>query len=335
MQASKLWQFILGLLILALPIQASGAWIFKDGKLIDVTGVATHSPEDHFDMAVEAWNCHDWDEAAQQFSLVITNYPNFSRVNEAIFYCGASLYFLAEYDTANNNLTTYLQNSCSPEFLEEAMEYKYAIAEAFRGGEKRRIFGSRRFPKLVSGYDTAIKIYDEIISTLPCHELAAQSLYAKGCLLCEMRDFRCSIEAYQALIRRFPLHELAPESYLAIMNVYLTQAKCEFQNPDLLPLSEIVLRRFQEDFPNEERLEEASNYILELKEVYACGLYQTGLFYERTCKPQASVLYYSSAIQQFPETCVAANARERIGYLLNTCPGLDVPEGTLDADETL
>jgi tetratricopeptide (TPR) repeat protein len=233
----------------------------------------------------------------------------------------------------NDQFSCYLTNTCSPEYLEETMEYKFAIAEQFRCGAKRRIFGYKRLPKWASGKRDALTIYDEITCALPCHDLAAQSFYSKGLLLSETKDFRCSVEAFQTLIRRFPMHELAPEAYLASLSVYLGQACCEYQNPDVLALAEIILRRFADDFPNEERLCEGEALFAEMKEVFAYGLYETGSFYERTCHPQASVLYYSSAIQQFPDTCVADKARQRLASLLACNPCLTVPQRMCDVEE--
>ncbi len=335
MKATFMHRLIIALAVILIPTLANATWIFKNGRFIEVEEIATLSPEEHYSMAVDAWNHQDWEEAAREFRIVITNFPKFSQVAEANFFAAASHFFLGELDMANDELTEYLRLSCSPEYLEEAMDYKFSIAEQFRCGAKRRCFGSQRFPKWVSGYETAICIYDEIVSTLPCHDMAAQALFSKGSLLCELNDFPCSIEAYQTLIRRFPLHELAPESYMAILQVYLVQATCEFQNPDLLALGEIVLKRFKEDFPNEARVCQAEADLLELKEIYAFGLYDTGQFYERICQPQASALYYSSAIRQFPDTIIAENARQRLCCLMNCHPCLDIPEGTFDVEENV
>ncbi|MDP1835483.1 MAG: tetratricopeptide repeat protein [Chlamydiales bacterium] len=327
---------LLSALALLLPISAQAAWIIQDGVIKEVTEAAWLSPQEHFDKAMAAWNSQDWDEAVYQFRIVTENFPVFTNQHGEIqFYLGAGLYYQGELDAGNDQLTKYLKESCSPELLEEAMDYKFAIAEQYRCGAKRRFFGYKRMPKWVCGKTHAIQIYDEIVSTLPCHDLAAQALYSKGMLLCELKDFQGSVEAYQSLIRRFPLHELAPESYLTIIQVYLQQAHCEYQNPDILALAEIVLRRFMEDFPNEERLCDAESQVKEIKEVFAYGLYETGVFYEKVKKPHASALYYSSAIRQFPDTGMAASARDRLNYLLKCNPGLVVPEGTMDACQAL
>lgn len=323
--------FLIPLTVLVAPQRAEAAWLYKDNKFVEVEERASLPPEGHYALGIKAWNCQDWEQASYQFRVVITNYPAFvSRNTELLFYSGAAYFYRGELDMAEDEFAWYLRASCSPEFLEETMEYKLAIADQFRSGAKRRFFGSKRLPKWVCGKSHALKIYDEIVSTLPCHDLAALALFSKGCLLCEIKDFSCSIEAYQMLIRRFPLHELAPESYLAIMQTYLQQAHCEYQNSDILALGEIVLRKFKEDFPNEERIAAAEDDMAQIEEVYAYGLYETAVFYERRCKPQASALYYASTIRMFPDTVMADNARQRLCSLLKCHPCVCIPEGTLD-----
>lgn len=319
----------LALVLLAFlaPAVAFPALIMRDGWVYQVEQAATMLPEDHYERAVSAWNCQNWGEAVLQFNIIQGNFPRYTCDHpEIYFFLGAGYYYLCEFDQANDHFSCYLEKSCSPEYLEETIEYKFAIAEQFRCGALRRILGSKRLPKWIGGKSYALKIYDEIICALPCHDLAAQSFYSKGMLLSEIKDYRCSVEAFQTLIRRFPMHELAPEAYLASLCVYLSQACCEYQNPDVLALAEIVLRRFREDFPNEERLCEGEELFAQMKEVFAYGLYETGAFYERTCHPQASVLYYSSTMHQFPDTCMADKASHRLVRLLGRYPCLVVPQ---------
>ena len=239
------------------------------------------------------------------------------------------LHQLGDYDLANCSLTNYLHENASPEFLEEVIQLKFQIAEALRGGARRRPYCSKRFPKFLQGYDLAGEIYDEIISTVPCQEIAAKSLYAKGCLYSQTFDYRCAIEAFLGLIRRFPRHETAPDAYVAMLDVYHTQAFYEANNPDILDLAELTYTHFCHDYPNDDRLVEASDTVMAIRERYAYGLYSTGQFYERVCKPESSVLYYVSTIERFPDTEVADCARKRLCHLQSKYRSLTIPDGLL------
>lgn len=303
------------LVLLLSPIfcsSLSAAWVVKNGKLYDADEVATLSVEEHYDLGCEAYKNADWREAIKQFRLVTCSYPNTNQAKDALFFLGVAYFYEDECEFANDSLTEYIRSQSNPKYFEEAMRFKFGIAEAFRNGARRHMFGSKRLPKWLSGASLALDTYNEVIATVPCHELAAQSLFSKGELLWSNGDYREAVESYQTLIRRFPKHELAPICYLTINQIYLEQCQKEFQNPDILALAQLNLRKFERDFPTEERIQIATDDVMEIKEVYARGLYDTGQFYERIHKPAASIIYYKNAIEQFPDTAIAKQCIDRL-----------------------
>jgi outer membrane protein assembly factor BamD (BamD/ComL family) len=302
---------VLGALV-ASTFSLNAAYTFRDGKIVDSRLVATMPMEAHYNAGVTAMEACNWREAARQFGITASSFPLSPYGQEAAFYQGVANYQLSEYDLADQAFSEYLQAKSNPRLFEETIEFKYAIAEQFRGGARRRLLGTKQLPKWASSDSYALKIYEEVIAAVPCHELAVQSLFSKGLLHQTRREYAQSVECFQMIIRRFPKHELTPESYLMINQVYLDQSRNEFQNPDILAFAEINVRRFAQNFPREERLEQAGNDVLAIKEVYAQGLYDTGLFYERVGHPEASVLYYRHAVIQFPETQIAECSNQRI-----------------------
>lgn len=319
--------FIALLLGACLPVFLDAGYTIKDSKIVDTSKVATMSLDQHYNAGVAAFEVANWHEAARQFTIVSFSFPLSPYGQEAFFYLGIANYNLAEYDLADEAFSAYLEGKSNPTLFEEAMEYKFHIAEKFRNGARRRLMGTRKLPKWASGEGHAIKIYDEVIAAVPTHELAVQSLCSKGLLHWSRREYGNAVECFQLITRRFPKHELTPECYLMINRVYLDQSRNEFQNPDILALAHINTQRFHQSFPREERLGEAERDVLAIKEVYAGGLYETGSFYERVGYPNASVLYYRSAALQFPETKTAAMSASRLrtlGYPLEATQGDEI-----------
>lgn len=307
----KIRSYILCVFLLFVGVaHLEAGYIIKNGWFVDEDECPTYSPEKHYAIACGAMQHNDWKVANKHFRIVAVNFPEFPCQEDATFFTGVSYYKLQEYDFANDAFTNYLKHH--PQYFEEALEYKYAIACQLKSGERHRFFGISCMPKWASGLSLAMEIYDEIIATVPCHELAAYSLYQKGDILRSQGFYNESIEVYQLLIKRFPKHELAPDSYLVISSIYLDQSCSEEQNPDLLAFAQINLKRFQRDYPREERICEVENDIQTLKETYACSLYERGLFYERKCHPEAAVLYYQNAIDQFPDTRIAQSCKYRL-----------------------
>ena len=309
----KVLSIFVGVLsLLGFVPEAEAAWKLHKGRLVDVCEFATMSAQEHFEAGAEAYGRCDWTEAMQQFNITSYNFPSSPYGQEAYYFLGVSYYYLQEYDFANEAFSSYLKVQCNPRYFQSAVEFKFCIAEQLNAGAKCRLFGTKQLPKWWSGKNLALKIYDEVIAAVPCHELAAKALISKGALLWSWGDYRAAIDAFQMVIRRFPKCDMAADCYVYVSQVFLEQAECEFQNSDILAFAEINLKRFERDFPREERICDAAANVAAIKEVYAGGLYETGRFYERTCKPGAAIIYYNDVIRQFPTTAYADCSRERI-----------------------
>ncbi|MBS0603741.1 MAG: tetratricopeptide repeat protein [Verrucomicrobia bacterium] len=314
MKKSPLLALLFSLALIA-PIGSHASYTFKNGKLIKSEEVATMSVQEHYGAAMDAYQKQNWDEVIRHSVIVIKNFASTPFATESYFYLGAAYFHTGEYEFSNRFLTKYLKKQATPKFFEEAIQLKFKIAERYQKGAKKHILGMENMPKWVPARDEAIAIYDEVITALPHHELAAQALFGKAKLLLKDDEYKSSIETYQTLIRRFPKHPLAAESYIGVGEVYLVQAQKEYPDQDFLDLAEINLRKFHHDFPGEEKLTIADKMLMDMKEVYASDLYDTGRFYERTNKPQAAYIYYTRILAKYPSTKVCEFASKRLGRM--------------------
>lgn len=317
--------------LIKLPVEA--AYTISQGKLMNVNDVATMSVQEHYSAAMEAYQDKNWEMVIRQATIVIKNFPQTPFALDALYLLGVGYFESRDYELANQNLTAYLKKQTMPKHFEEAIQYKFRIAEKFHGGAKKHVLGWESMPKWVPARDEAIAIYDEVITALPHHELAAQALYGKAQLLLKDEEYKSSIETYQTLIRRFPKHPLAVESYIGIGQVYLMQSQDQYPDQDYLDLAEINFRKFRQDFPKEEKLNVAEGMLCEMKEVYASNLYEIGRFYERTGKPHASYIYYTRIIAKYPDTKVSQLANRRL-HKINYKPNpLDIPSDVQESKQ--
>lgn len=275
----------------------------------------------HYQRGCEYYNRGLWRTASTEFERVIHFFPSSVEAAEGSYYLAICYFEMKEYDFANVEFSRYLKASSHPTFFEDAVHYKFCIAEHFKAGKKKRPFTARYLPKWISAQDLALTIYDEVVAALPNHALTVKALYSKAELLKCMREYRESVEAYQLIIRRFPRDEIVPACYLNIADAYYQQSRYEFQNPDILALAELNARKFREDFPRDERVDMADDYVCCIKELYAKGLCDLGLFYERMHQPAAAAIYFQSSIEEFPDTQIAQFCRSRL-----ICLGYQVEE---------
>lgn len=274
------------------------------------------SVQEFYSYMQEAMDEEDWWSAIDYGEIVLYNFPDSPFNQEIPFWMGTAYYRLEQYELANTALSDYLKQSTSPSHFGEAIEMKFAIAEFFREGGKKRLFGSHKLPAILSAKDDALKIYDEVIATLPHHELAAKSLLGKAKIQAEEGDFKPSVETLQLLIQRFAKQEFAADGYLEISRVYLGQSKEQHVDPNLLDLVGANYRKFQAAFPRDDlRLKEANECITEMKELYASHLVETAQFFRKRHKSDASRIYLSTVVSKYPETQAADRAREMLENL--------------------
>ena len=288
------------------------------------TKVERLSDMEYFNSAISQMEEKSWRGALNSFDAIRQYYPDSQVFDDSLYFQAVCNYHLMDYDIANKELTKYLSSKYRLKFFEDALHYKLEIANKFKEGAKKHLFDSDKFPKWIPAKEDALEIYDDIISMVPSHDLTAQALFEKGSLLQKMQDYKIALESYQTLIKRFPKHPLTPDSYLAINEAYYEQSHSEFRNTDLLEMAQINLKKFTKNFPRDEKIEQAQHYYEEMKEIHAKGLYDIGMFYERTSKPKASVIYYVTAIEKFPESSSTGLCRERLQNLESELNDLQV-----------
>lgn len=296
------------------PEAAAGLGL-KGMRVIDTSLVPQMSPPEHFQAGREAFQEHDFPTALYHFRIITHNFPKARWAPESYFRQGMCQYWMGELEEANELLSRYLKSQGTPEYFRTAVEAKFHIAEQFREGKRRRAFSTRCFPKWAGGEMLALEIYDEVASLVPCERLAAQSYYGKGKLLESITRIKEAVHSYQTVIRQFPKDELAVDAYVAIAELYRRQSELEFQNPDLLELARINVRRFELDFPKDPRVNYVKAMMLQTEEIHAHGLYDTARIYERKSLPEAAAVYYRSAITAYPNTKIADSCRERLERL--------------------
>ncbi|MBS0655612.1 MAG: outer membrane protein assembly factor BamD, partial [Verrucomicrobia bacterium] len=162
--------------LLCMPSILPAAYIFKDGRFIDVKDIATLSVEEHYKLGIEALQKKDWPEAVHQFRVVTINFPLTSWGKESFYFLGVAYYHVDDKELANRNLSIYLSEEQNPQYYEETFRYKLAIADAFKDGARRHLFGYEKLPKWLPAKELAVNIYDEIAASLPSNDVAAKAL---------------------------------------------------------------------------------------------------------------------------------------------------------------
>ena len=298
----------------------SAEYQIKEGRLIDSAYIATESGEEHYQSMLQASYRQDWKEVLREATIIQKNFPQHDFFHEVLFYEAVAFFHQRDYGIADQKFSEYLKQKKSHliAHLEESLEYKYQIAEQFRHGEKKRFLGLHSFPKWLPASGDAIAIYDEILENYGDHShlLSAKSLFAKGSLLVEMKQFEEGLAALDTLIEKFPNTDFAFQAYVKLSQVYHEQMRKEIHHPDLLFLAEMNMQLFARDFPQHEAEQrEMKRLWQEMREVRAVGIFEIAQFYERKKHFEAARVYYQNILEYYAETNIVEKVREEISSL--------------------
>ncbi len=305
-----MFRFLIACLLITCGLEAGVT--LKDEKASNSKSILSISPEEHFNTAVSSFKEENWQEANRQFLAIIKDSPGTSWKHDSYFYSGVCFFQMGKIEDANESLSLYLSELESASHYEEAFAFKFAIADLYTGGLKKHLFNMKSLPKLSSGSETALEIYEEIIFSMPATNLAAKAYFSKASILQDSKEYVEAIDTYQQLITKFPTHKKSAEAFGKISQVYLSKLKKSSLDPDLLELARMNLRKAVSYFPRAPVIEKVQASVLQMEEVYALSLFETGRLYERKKEPKASVVYYYNVLQNFPNTEAAMESKNRL-----------------------
>ncbi|WP_348663604.1 tetratricopeptide repeat protein [Chlamydia vaughanii] len=281
------------------------------GKLSPQKFVPKHSPEEYLAEGIRNLESQSYRKAILCFGMITHHFPEDPLYAQALYLMGVCYFNKDQPDLADKAFSAYMQLP-NAEYSEELFEMKYAIAQSFAKGKRKRVFLLEGFPKLVNADDDALRIYDEILTAFPNKDLGAHALYLRGNLLTIKKELPEAIKTFKKLTLQFPQHSLSPQSFVRLSEIYLSQAQKEPHNAQYLNLAKINEEAMQKQHPNHPLNSAVSANVHAMCEHYASGLYMTGRFYEKKKKPSAATIYYTTAIDNYPDSSLVAKCMKRL-----------------------
>jgi len=277
-----------------------------------VSAMLFGSEEEHFaDLKTEFHN-KDWSKVIGHSQEMLKSYPETVFMKEIYFFTAIAYYHKEDPDLANQYLTTFLEKGGSTRYFEEALKYKYFIAEKFENGYYGHLFGVAALPKMESMWESAYQLYDEVIVSIPRSELAAKALYRKASMYLKDEMFDESIESLNNLIRRFPRNPLAQEAYVQIAKAYKAQIKTQYLDPRCYELALINKKRFDVEYPSSPLKVEMEEEVADIIDYFAEDVYKSAIYFEKKNNEESSVMYLKSLVKKYPTSKYAILATQKI-----------------------
>lgn len=107
------------------------------------------SVEEDFASINESFKEKSWNKVVSQASELLRKYPDSVFVKETNYFLAVAYFNKDDPDLANRYLTTFMEKEGSSRYLEDALKYKYFIAEKFENGYYGHLFGVSALPRLL------------------------------------------------------------------------------------------------------------------------------------------------------------------------------------------
>jgi len=280
--------------------------------------------QEEYNLALGAFQKKDWTDVIEHSKTMIKEHPTSPFLSEVTYLAGVAYFQKRDYEMADYYFSQFLDKYATAKYFEDALEYRFKIAEKFEEGAGLHMFGWEKMPKWLSAWEMAYDIYDKVITTLPRHEIAALSLKNKARMLTVDGKYKEAIDSYQMLIRRFPKHPSAPEAYISIAKLYLLESQEDYPGKDFLEQARLNLKKFRYDFPRENRLVEAEAILVEMQDRYAKDLWESAEYYLKKKKVRSAIMYLETLSRKYPSSRYTQGAMTQLVKVKKEHPELDM-----------
>lgn len=195
----------------------------------------------------------------------------------------------------------------------DVLERQMAIANRFLGGQWFKLWG---YVPFFPSMDKTAGLLDQIVKNGPFHSTGPRAQMAIGAAREKQKDYRLASRAYdRAADRYFDQPELAAEALYKSGSAWLKQArKAEYDQSSAVRAIE-TFNDFKALYPNDKRVPEATQSVLDLKTEQARGAFETGRYYEKKKKFQGAMVYYNEVVAKDPRSPYAEKARQQMERL--------------------
>jgi outer membrane protein assembly factor BamD len=309
MSIFALRRFTLGLLLLTFAFVLPGrsaadlVWTPQTGWKVEGGVLAGFNGAD-------AQNALDLRTAIKYYTRVSKKYPNSVYAPEALYRTGKirleRQQYVKSFDAFQQVVSKYSNTSRFNEIIGE----QYRIASALLDGARTRIWGI--FPGFTNR-EKAIEEFEVILINAPYSDYAPLALMniARGHQ--KLGNTEEAIDALDRMINTYPESLLTPDAYVKLAQTHASLVEGAFYDQTSTRDAVTYYEDFIIRFPNDANVATAEKGLADMKKVLAESKMKMADFYfYKRDNYKAARVFYNEAITVYPDSSVAAQARERL-----------------------
>ncbi len=311
------WSLLLaatvGGLVTPSPCPAPLVWRKGEGWTYERHGVTTAAgnPADQLKLGQEYQARKEYRNALSSYRRLLRRWPTAAAAQDAQFGIAECLSAIGYHYRAFQEYQNLLKKHPDTKHFDAVLQRQFEIGNLFLAGERDKAWGVRWF----KAPEKALEIYEQVIKNGPFSPVAPEAQYRIGQTQETLKEYLLAVKAYEKVIERYPRHTQAEMAAFAIGRAYQREAQRAEYDQNAANQSIIAFTDFLVRYPQSERAPLARQYLIEMQQEQARGLFQIARFYEKQHKLQAALVYYNEILERAPQTTWAPLARAKVESL--------------------
>lgn len=316
------WAILLGiamLLTLSITSRCPAPLVYRPGEGWTYEPVGGSKWErtraaDQMDVAETSFEKKDYFVAQKAARRVVKHWPLSDYAPRAQYLLARCLEERKMDERAFNQYQLLLDKYPKYEGYNEVVERQLMIANRFLAGQWFKLWG---YIPIGSSMDRTAKLYEQIVKKAPYHEtVGPQAQMSIGTARENQKNYLKASKAYELAADRYSDRpRVASEALWKAGEANRKQAaEAEYDQGASVRAIE-TYNDFIALFPEDSRLPQARDNIIELRTEQARGSYIVAKFYEKYHRYQSALIYYNEVLIKDTESSYAPYARERMEVL--------------------
>lgn len=285
-------------------------WTIEGGALSGLMGDDGRKAIDLMNKARAAEEAHNLGTAAKNYEKVGKRFGNSVYAPEAYYRAARMRLLRKQYFKSFEDFQQVSTRYPNYTRFNEIIGEQYRIASALMDGARNRMFG--RIPGFTNR-EKAIEYFEILLVTAPYSDYAPLSLMNIARAHQKLGNDEEAIDALDRMINLYPQSLLAPDAYLKLAQTHASLVEGPYYDQASTREAITYFEDFMILFPSDSGVGAAEKGLNEMKRMLAESKMRIADFYfYRRDNYAAARVFYNEAITVFPDSMVAAKAREQL-----------------------
>jgi outer membrane protein assembly factor BamD len=330
----------LGLLMLVLalwlaPQRSSAPLIYRPGEgwTYEPVGGARwrrDRAKEQLDVAQEAFDAGKYRIAAKAANRVVRVWPLSDFAPRAQYLVGRAYEARGRAERAFRSYQQLVERYPKLDNYDEVLQRQFDIATLYLNGKWFYLWG---VIPVGTDRDKVVDMYEKVIRNGPYSVVAPAAQMSIGSAREKQREWELAVRAYERAADRYnDQPKVAAEAFYRAGMAHLREAREAEYDQGAAGKAISAFTDFIALFPDDPRVDEARQHILDLYRVQAEGSYRIARYYEKKRRYDGAVIYYAEVVDLYtrlvrePDAEAAQDARQRIASIGARRGGQPIPE---------